>query len=130
MGDDRPTAPHIQIYRWQWTMLASILHRTTGVALAVGSLLLALWLVSLAGGPTPYDRAQNILGSLPGMILLAGWTLALFYHLLNGLRHLAWDAGLGLELPAAYASALVVFLGAGALTVLAWVLGLSIYGVI
>ncbi len=128
MAEKRPLSPHIQVYRWQWTMLMSIVHRATGVALAIGSILLVLWLVSLAAGPASFERAQLILGSLPGLVLLGGWSFALFYHLLNGLRHLAWDAGWGLELKDAFASGMVVIIGAAALTGLTWVLAASIYG--
>lgn len=128
MKKPAPLSPHIQVYRWQWTMLTSIAHRATGVALAVGSLLLALWLVSLAMGPASFARAQLILGSVPGLILLAGWSFALFYHLLNGLRHLAWNAGWGMELKDAFTSGMIAIIGAVALTVLTWVLAASIYG--
>lgn len=128
MAEKRPLSPHLQVYRWQWTMLLSIVHRATGVALSIGSLLLALWLVSLAMGPASFERAQLILGTWPGLILLAGWSFALFYHLLNGLRHLAWDIGWGLELKDAFASGMVVLIGAVALTVLTWALAASIYG--
>jgi succinate dehydrogenase / fumarate reductase cytochrome b subunit len=128
MADNRPLSPHIQVYRWQWTMLLSILHRATGIALSVGTLLLALWLISLAMGPLSFARAQLILGSGPGLILLAGWSFALFYHLLNGLRHLAWDAGWGFELKSAYASGMIAVGGAVILTVLVWIGALSVYG--
>lgn len=128
MADKRPTSPHIQIYRWQWTMSLSILHRATGIALGVGTLLLALWLVSIAAGPSSYARAQSLIGSWPALILLAGWTLALFYHLLNGLRHLAWDIGWGFELTHAYASGMVVLAGSIVLTIIVWIVGLTATG--
>ena len=128
MADNRPLSPHLQIYRWQWTMLGSILHRASGVALAVGSLLLVAWLVSLAAGPASFERAQAILGSLPGLILLAGWTWSLFYHLLNGLRHMAWDVGWGFELADARAGATVTLIGSIVLTGVVWFLAFSIYG--
>ncbi len=85
--NDRPLSPHLQIYRWQWTMALSILHRATGVALAAGTLLLVCWLMSLATGATAFADLQKFLVSLPGKVCLIGWSWALFYHLANGIRH-------------------------------------------
>ncbi len=95
----RPLSPHLQIYKWQITMALSILHRATGIVLALGSLLLVSGLLSLASGPDTYARFAAVAGSLPGQVLLFGWTWALCYHLLNGIRHLAWDAGHGYDIP-------------------------------
>ncbi len=118
---NRPLSPHLQIYRWQWTMLLSITHRATGILLAVGALMLVLWLVSLAQGPQAFAPMQSFLASWFGRLLLFGWTWALLYHLANGLRHLFWDAGIGLELPAAQASGYTVMIGSIALTVVVWI---------
>ena len=106
---DRPLSPHLQIYRWQWTMALSILHRATGIALIAGSVLLVAWLVALAGGPDGYSMLRNFLTSIPGYVMLIGWTWSLFYHLANGIRHLVWDAGLGYDLQVARASGYAVF---------------------
>lgn len=125
---NRPLSPHIQVYRWQWTMALSILHRITGVALGVGSLLLVYWLTAAATGPEAYARAQGFVGSWLGLLLLFGFSLALFYHLANGIRHLFWDAGRGFELKTAYASGLAVLVAAVVLTGFAWVIGLSMWG--
>lgn len=125
---NRPLSPHIQVYRWQWTMALSILHRITGVALGVGSLLLVYWLTAAATGPEAYARAQGFVGSWFGLLLLFGFSLALFYHLANGIRHLFWDTGRGFELKTAYASGLAVLVAAVVLTGLAWVVGLSMWG--
>ncbi len=119
----RPLSPHLQVYRFQWTMALSILHRITGVALAVGSLLLVYWLASAAGGPETFATAQAIVGSFLGRLFLFGWTFALFYHLCNGIRHLVWDAGYGLELDVAYRSGLAVLAASVALTLSSWFLG-------
>ena len=116
----RPLSPHLQIYRWQWTMALSILHRATGIALIAGSVLLVAWLVTLAGGPDSYLMLRNFLTSLPGYIMLIGWTWSLFYHLANGIRHLVWDAGLGYDLPVARASGYAVFAVSVILTVGFW----------
>lgn len=123
---NRPLSPHLQVYRPQLTSAMSIAHRVTGVALAVGTILLTCWLAAAAAGPESFDRIQHLIGSFFGYILLFGWTAALFYHLCNGLRHLAWDMGWGFELPEVYKSGYAALGAAGGLTVLAWVVGLIV----
>ena len=122
---NRPLSPHLQVYRFQWTMALSILLRITGVALAVGSLVLVWWLVAAASGPEAFATVQGFIGSILGRLLLFGWTLALFYHLCNGIRHLFWDAGYGFELDVAYRSGLAVLGASVALTLVSWILGYS-----
>lgn len=117
----RPLSPHLQIYRPQITSMLSILHRLTGVALGLGFLLLAWWLIAAAAGPESYGTVQAVLGSFIGRIVLFGFAWALFYHLCNGLRHLAWDAGLGFELKAVTMSGMTVVIASLALTVIAFV---------
>ncbi len=119
----RPLSPHLGIYRWQWTMVLSILHRLTGVALAVGTLLLVYWLWAAASGPQAYFRANELIGGWFGRLLLFGWTAALFYHLFNGIRHLLWDAGKGFELRTAWASGILVAVATAAATIVAWAAG-------
>jgi succinate dehydrogenase / fumarate reductase cytochrome b subunit len=126
--DPRPLSPHLQIYRPQLTSVLSITHRATGVALSVGTLLLVWWLVAAANGPDSYDTVQRFLGSWIGLVLLFGWSLALFYHLCNGLRHLWWDTGRGLDLPSVYASGWAVLAATGLLTAIAWIAGISQWG--
>lgn len=123
-ASQRPLSPHLQIYKPQLTSVLSILHRMTGVALAVGTLLLVWWLAAAAAGPAAFATAQGFIGSWLGLLLLFGWSVALFYHLCNGIRHLAWDAGYGFELPQVYASGRAVLIATGLLTLLAWALGL------
>ncbi len=106
---ERPLSPHLQVYRWQITMLMSILHRATGIVLALGSLGLAWWLHLLASGGESYETFNELARSLPGQILLLAFAVALIYHLLNGIRHLLWDAGWGYQLPKVYASGYTVF---------------------
>lgn len=127
-ASDRPLSPHLQIYRWQWTMALSIAHRATGIALAAGALYLVCWLVSIASGPDAYAALQGFNASIVGRLLLLGWTFALFYHLCNGIRHLLWDAGWGFDLKTAYASALAVAGGSVGLTILAWVAAYIVRG--
>jgi succinate dehydrogenase / fumarate reductase, cytochrome b subunit len=125
ISDPRPLSPHLQIYRWQLTSMLSILHRMTGIALAVGAILLVAWLGSAADGPEPYAKMQWFLGSWIGLLLLFGWSVALFYHLCNGIRHLVWDTGHGLDLKSVYASGWAVLAATAALTVIAWTAALS-----
>ena len=119
----RPTSPHAQIYRWQIGNTLSILHRLTGAALALGLLALSYWFVSLAGGPGSYAAATRLLVSPLGLVLLLGWTFSFLFHLLNGVRHLFWDAGRGFERTQRHLSGWLAVLGALALTlcVAAWV---------
>ena len=119
----RPTSPHLQVYRPQLTSITSILHRLTGIYLSLGVVALVFWLVAAATGPAEFDQAQLYVGSIPGRTLLFLWTGAFFYHLLNGLRHLAWDIGWGFELATAYRTGWAVLIGAALLTVASWVLG-------
>ncbi len=125
---DRPLSPHLQVYRPQLTMVLSITHRLTGVALAFGTLLLVYWLVAVASGAAAYDTAQGLIGSVLGRLLLFGWSAALFYHLCNGIRHLVWDAGYLLDLPAVYRSGWAVVVATLALTLISWVAGYAAMG--
>src|SRR5216684_3272212 len=121
---DRPLSPHLQIYRWQLTSVLSILHRATGVVLSAGAILLVWWLVAAASGPEVYEGVEDFLGSWLGLLLLFGWTVSLFYHLCNGIRHLVWDTGRGLELKSVYAGGWAVLALTAALTIVAWTIGL------
>jgi succinate dehydrogenase / fumarate reductase, cytochrome b subunit len=94
-GHERPLSPHLSIYRWQVTMLASITHRATGIALAVGTLVLAWWLVSVSNGPEGYESFMAVATTPVGLIVLFGFAWSLAFHMLNGIRHLAWDMGYG-----------------------------------
>jgi succinate dehydrogenase / fumarate reductase, cytochrome b subunit len=100
----RPISPHLQIYKWQLTMMLSIVHRATGIALAVGTILLVALLIALAAGPDAYASVRALCASPIGMILLLGWSWSLCFHAFNGVRHLFWDAGAGFAIPRAYAS--------------------------
>lgn len=119
----RPTSPHVWIYRWQIGNTLSILHRFTGAALAAGLLALSYWFVSLAGGPDSYAVATRLFASPLGLAVLLGWTFSFLFHLLNGVRHLFWDAGKGFERTPRRVSGWLAVLGAIALTlcVAAWV---------
>jgi len=127
---NRPLSPHLQVYRWQWTSMLSIVHRATGIALAAGALLLVCWLLAVANGPDSFAAVHGFLGTWIGRLLLFGWTWSLTYHLFNGMRHLFWDAGIGLELPAAQASGYAVVVASIAVTLAVWVAGYMAAGVL
>ena len=121
---ERPLSPHLQVYRWQITMTMSILHRVTGVILTVGAFALAWWLLALAAGGEAYANAAACLASPLGKLALFGFTLALVYHLFNGVRHLLWDAGWGFDIPDVYRSgwavAVLTFVFTAAIWLAAW----------
>jgi succinate dehydrogenase / fumarate reductase, cytochrome b subunit len=112
---ERPLSPFL-IYRFDYTMLWSFTHRVTGVFLSLGSIVLAWWLLALARGPEAYARAMHTLDSVLMQVLLLGALFAFFFHLANGIRHLAWDCGFGFEKPHARATAWLVLVVAVTLT--------------
>lgn len=118
----RPTSPHLQIYRWQIGNSLSILHRLTGTLLALGLIVLALWWMALASGPKAFAGAARLLGSPFGLLLLFGLSFSFWYHTLNGVRHLFWDAGRGFEKAARHGSGWAAVAGAVLLTAGLWVL--------
>ena len=111
---DRPLSPHLSIYRWPITMALSILHRMTGVALSLGFVVLAIWLFDIASGADAYAVFMKYADSW------LGWSLAFFYHLSNGVRHLYWDTGRGLEKEQATRSAWLTLIAAVVLTAVFW----------
>lgn len=116
----RPLSPHLSIYRWQIQMVTSILHRATGIALAAGTILLCVTLAALASGPEAYAHVQAFCASWIGLVLLFGWTWALAFHLLNGIRHLLQDAGLGFQPAQFVRNGWIVVIGSLVLTALVW----------
>ncbi len=120
-NSDRPLSPHLSVYRWPITMALSILHRATGMANALGLFLLAGWLFAVASGESAYLRFGAVMSSVAGQALLLGLSFSFFYHLMNGIRHLFWDAGFGFEKATANVSAWAVLTAATLTTVLFWV---------
>lgn len=118
----RPISPHLQIYRPQLTSVTSLMHRASGMFLSLGLPALVWWLWSVAGGRDDYLVAREIIGSFIGRLLLFLWTAAFFYHLLNGIRHLSWDAGWGFEIATAYKTGWAAIVGAIALTLATWII--------
>lgn len=125
---NRPLSPHLQIWRWHVTMATSIAHRMTGVGNAIGSLLLTWWLIAAATGPEAYGVFASFISSLFGQLILFGFTASLVYHLLNGVRHLFWDAGAGFDLATSRNSGWLVFIGTAVVTVAIWVAAYTFMG--
>jgi succinate dehydrogenase / fumarate reductase cytochrome b subunit len=105
----RPLSPHVQVWRWHVTMAASISHRLTGMALYAGAILLALWALALAEGPAAFAAYTDAFRNPIGWAVLFVIILSAFFHLANGIRHLAWDLGFGFRLKTANATAWIVF---------------------
>ena len=116
----RPLSPHLQVYRWQIQMATSIVHRATGIILVVGALLIAAALLALASGPEAWDCVLKLAGSWVGLAVLFGWTWAFAYHLLNGIRHLAQDAGFGFSISAFIRNGWLSVIGSLVLTAVLW----------
>jgi len=119
----RPLSPHLTIYRWPVTMMTSITHRATGIAMAVGMLILAWWLVSISNGPEGFDSFHAVMDTPLGLLVLFGLTWSLAFHLCNGIRHLAWDLGYGFSKPGARQASIVVI-------ALSLVIALAIFAII
>ena len=118
----RPLSPHLQVYDMlQLTSALSIAGRITGAAWAVGLVLLVWWLVAAASGPSAFAQVQWFMSSWLGLLGLFGMTAAAWYHTLNGVRHLFWDAGYGYDIPTTYRSGHMVLVGTVVLTLLTWI---------
>lgn len=127
---ERPMSPHLQIYAPTLTMMMSILHRITGLALYFGMLLLTLWLVAAASGEAYFTYVSALFGTWVGRLVLFGYTWALIHHMLGGIRHFIWDTGRGFELPVIEIMAKASLAASLVLTVLIWILGFKILGVL
>jgi succinate dehydrogenase / fumarate reductase cytochrome b subunit len=125
---NRPVSPHLQVYKPQITSILSITHRITGVALCGGAVILTYWLMAATYGPDAFATAQSLLGSWFGMLVLLGVVFSLWYHLANGIRHLAWDAGWGFELDQVTKSGIAVIGAAVVLTVATFALAFTAGG--
>ena len=104
----RPMSPHLQIYKYQLTSVLSITHRMTGVFSFLGAICILVWLVTLAWDAASYEFLREVAVSIPVQVFLFFWSQALVYHLFNGIRHLAWDAEKGFEMPEIYRSGKIV----------------------
>ena len=119
---ERPLSPFMfpTWYRFQITSFLSILHRLTGIALSVGSILLAWWLIAVAAGGQLFTATHAFIASPIGIVLLVLWSAAFFYHLCSGIRHLVWDLGYGFQIRDAYRSGYAVLIATALLTALTW----------
>ena len=122
----RPLSPHLQIYRRTLTMMMSIVHRATGIALYAGTLLLVWWLSAAATSDQYFDLVQAVFGSWIGQLVLFGFTWALIHHTLGGIRHLVWDVGHGFDLKDVELSSKLTLGGSIVLTIAVWAIA---YGV-
>jgi succinate dehydrogenase / fumarate reductase cytochrome b subunit len=122
---ERPLSPHLQVYRWQVQMVTSILHRATGVILVLGSLLVVCALLALAAGPQEWSEFSRFTRSPLGFLVLFGWSWALAFHLINGIRHLVQDAGLGYQVETFIRSSWVSVIGSLVLTALIWLIAMT-----
>ena len=119
----RPLSPHLQVYRPILTMMMSIAHRITGIALYAGTLLLAWFLIAAATDAEAFATVAGLLNSFVGRLVLFAFTWSLFHHLLGGIRHFIWDAGYGMDHPEREWLAQGTLAGGLGLTLLVW--GLS-----
>lgn len=117
----RPLSPHLQIYRWTWTMAMSVFHRVTGIGLYGGTFMVAVWLLAMASGPVAYDRVSWFFGTPIGLVILFAYTWTLMHHMLGGVRHLVWDTGIGFEPGTRIAMARYTLIASSILTVLIWI---------
>ena len=124
----RPLSPHLQVYKWSWTMAMSVVHRLTGIALYGGIALFAIWLVALASGPSAFDAVQWFFGSPIGYLILFGYTWALCHHMLGGIRHLIWDTGRGFQIWQVNVLSWLTIVSSIALTLALWAFGLTLRG--
>jgi succinate dehydrogenase / fumarate reductase, cytochrome b subunit len=118
----RPLSPHLEIYTPMLTMVMSIVHRLTGSALYIGTLLLAWWLVAASSDANSFAVIAGLLGSFIGQVALFGFTWALFTHLLGGIRHMIWDAGYGFDHPEREFLAQATLIGGAGLAVIVWLI--------
>ncbi|MBO0752612.1 MAG: succinate dehydrogenase, cytochrome b556 subunit [Bradyrhizobiaceae bacterium] len=119
----RPLSPHMTIYRPMLSMMMSIAHRITGGALYFGTALLVWWLLAVASGPAAYATFQAAASSIPGRLVLFGYTFALLHHMLGGVRHLIWDTGRGFGAAEREFMVRANLAGSIVLTIVLWVVG-------
>ena len=123
----RPLSPHLQVYKPQLSSITSTFHRGTGIALGAGTLLLTAWLVCAATGEGAFSVIQSLFATWLGILVLIGFTVALFYHFCNGIRHLMWDAGRGFDLPDMHRNGKTVFVATAVLTVAFWIIAFLVW---
>lgn len=120
----KPLSPHLGIYRWQLTMALSILHRATGVFLSMGAVVMVVVLAAIASGQSQFAMVQGILNHFIGQLFMLAWTVSLYLHMGNGIRHLIWNAGVGLDKDIANKSGLYVLAFTVVATAATWAVAL------
>ena len=120
--NQNPLSPHLQIYRWHISSLLSITHRISGVINLLALILIFFWLLFFSFGETNYELLLLIINSFFGKFILIGFTWSMTFHILSGIRHLAWDLGYGFEIKTANISGAVVIILSLLLTVIFWLL--------
>ena len=122
MSIKRPLSPHLQVYNLftSITSLTSLLHRGTGAALVFGSLIIVWWLMAIAHGPEAYAKFNECVRSPLGILVLIGFTWAFWYQLINGIRHLFWDAGYGFKLQIAKTTGIIAIISSLIATLATW----------
>ena len=125
MYEKNPLTPHVQIYRWQVSSLLSITHRIIGVINLVGITLICFWVISLLFGQASYEYVKLFLQSFFGKFIIVGLCWSFSFHVLNEIRHLFWDLGLGFELKISNITGLIVIFGSFILTIFIFILGQS-----
>ena len=119
---NNPLSPHLQIYRWHISSLLSITHRISGVINLLALILIFFWLLFFSFGESNYELFLLIINSFFGKFILIGFTWSMSFHLLSGLRHLAWDMGYGFEIKTANISGIIVIITSLFLTIIFWLL--------
>ena len=121
MNDSKnPLSPHLQIYRWQVSSLVSITHRISGIINLLALILIFFWLLVLSFGENNYELLLLTINSFIGKFILIGFTWSMCFHLLSGIRHLAWDLGYGFEVKTANISGVIVIISSLVLTIIFW----------
>ena len=121
MNDTKnPISPHLQIYRWHISSLLSIIHRISGVINLLALILIFFWLIILSFGENNYELFLFVINSFFGKFILIGFSWSMIFHLLSGIRHLAWDLGYGFEIKTANISGAVVIISSLVLTIIFW----------
>ncbi|MEE2860164.1 MAG: succinate dehydrogenase, cytochrome b556 subunit [Paracoccus sp. (in: a-proteobacteria)] len=119
---NRPLSPHLQVYRLPIPAVASIMTRITGHALVAGIVLLVWWLVAAVSSPQAFAAADWVVRSWLGFLILTASAWALWFHALSGIRHLFYDAGMGLEIENAKRNSWIIIIGSGVLTLLSLII--------
>ena len=121
--NQNPLSPHLQIYRWHISSLLSITHRIAGVINLFSLILIFFWLLVLSLGESNYEFFLLVINSFIGKFILIGFTWSMSFHILSGIRHLAWDMGYGFEIKTANISGVIVIIFSLVLTIIFWLLG-------